>query len=91
MGKIIKTPKPVERRKKPVNIHQAKTNLSKLIVRVEKGEEVVICRAGKPVAKLVPIEPEKPPKRVWGQGEGKGFWMAPDFDTFIPPGFEEYT
>jgi prevent-host-death family protein len=39
-----------------VNIHHAKTNLSKLIFRVEAGEEVVIARDGKPVAKLVPVE-----------------------------------
>jgi prevent-host-death family protein len=37
------------------NIHDAKTNLSRLIERVEQGEEIVISRAGKPVAKLVPL------------------------------------
>lgn len=39
----------------PVNIHEAKTHLSRLIARVEAGEEIVISRAGKPVAKLLPI------------------------------------
>jgi len=39
-----------------VNVHHAKTNLSKLIVRAEAGEEVVIARAGKPVVRLVPVE-----------------------------------
>jgi prevent-host-death family protein len=39
-----------------VNIHQAKTNLSKLLARVEAGEEIVIARSGRPVARLVPVE-----------------------------------
>jgi prevent-host-death family protein len=40
---------------KTVNIHTAKTNLSSLIAEVEAGEEIVIARAGKPVARLVPV------------------------------------
>jgi prevent-host-death family protein len=40
------------------NIHEAKTNLSKLIERAERGEETIIARAGKPAARLVAIEPE---------------------------------
>jgi prevent-host-death family protein len=40
-----------------VNIHAAKTHLSKLLERVEKGETIVIARAGKPVAELVPLKP----------------------------------
>jgi prevent-host-death family protein len=46
-----------------VNVHDAKTNLSKLLARVEAGEEVVIARAGVPVARLVKAEPP-PRKRV---------------------------
>ena len=42
-----------------VNTHEAKTHLSKLLARVEQGEEIVIARAGKPVAKLVPAEAPK--------------------------------
>jgi len=61
-----------------VNVYDAKTHLSKLLDRVEQGEEIIIARAGRPVAKLVPIprrtEPRKP-----GGWEGK-VWMAPDFD-----------
>ena len=45
---------------KTVNIHQAKTQLSRLLKRVEAGEEVLLARAGKPVAKLVPISAHKP-------------------------------
>ncbi len=46
-----------------VNIHEAKTNLSKLIERVLAGEEIVIARAGKPVARLVAAVAEKAPRR----------------------------
>lgn len=48
---------------KPINIHEAKTHLSKLIERVEAGEEFVIARAGRPAARLVPLErPRRPIK-----------------------------
>jgi len=40
-----------------VNVHQAKTHLSKLLERVEAGEEIVLARNGKPVARLVPMKP----------------------------------
>jgi prevent-host-death family protein len=43
-----------------VNVHQAKTHLSRLLERVAAGEEVVIARAGRPVARLVPIDAEEP-------------------------------
>lgn len=54
-----------------VNMHEAKTQLSKLVVRVEKGEEIVITRAGKPAAKLVPVLQEKSGRRKLGGWEGK--------------------
>jgi prevent-host-death family protein len=54
-----------------VNMHEAKTHLSKLVARVEDGEEIVITRAGKPAAKLVPLPPEKTGKRKLGGWEGK--------------------
>ena len=60
------------------NIHQAKTHLSKLIERVQKGEEIVIGKAGKPVAKLVPFKEEKG-RRQLGVWKGK-VWIADDFD-----------
>lgn len=47
-----------------VNIHDAKTQLSRLIAGVEKGDEVIIARAGKPVARLVPVEAK--PRREFG-------------------------
>jgi prevent-host-death family protein len=61
-----------------VNIHEAKTHFSKLIARVLAGEEVVISKAGVPVARLVPISP-KPKVRVLGSGVGKGeVWCSED-------------
>ena len=51
-----------------VNIHEAKTHLSRLLEKVQQGEEVVIAKAGKPIAKLVKIETES--KRVLGSGIG---------------------
>jgi len=65
-----------------VNIHEAKTHLSKLLRRVTAGEEIVIARAGKPVARLVPVaEPLRP--RELGRDRGK-IWIADDFDTLDP-------
>ena len=60
------------------NIHYAKTHLSKLIERVLQGEEIVIAKAGKPVAKLVPYRADSQP-RHGGQWRGR-ISMAPDFD-----------
>ena len=61
------------------NIHQAKSQLSRLIERVLQGEEIVIGRAGKPVAKLVPyVQPYRP--RKGGQWRGR-IEMAEDFDA----------
>ena len=65
-----------------VNVHEAKTHLSKLLARVSLGEEVVIAKAGKPVARLVAIS-KKPRKRVPGIDKGK-IWMSPDFDAPLP-------
>jgi prevent-host-death family protein len=52
-----------------VNIHEAKTHLSRLLEKVQQGEEVVIAKAGKPIARIVKIEDEKP-KRQLGTGRG---------------------
>jgi prevent-host-death family protein len=61
-----------------VNIHEAKTHLSRLLERVEHGEEVVIGRAGKPIAKLVPYRVERRPRSPGGwQGQVR---IAEDFD-----------
>jgi prevent-host-death family protein len=61
-----------------VNMHEAKSSLSKLVAKVAEGEEVVIAKAGKPVAKLVKyVEPSG--RRKLGGLEGK-IWIADDFD-----------
>lgn len=57
-------------------VHQAKTNLSKLLRKAARGEEVIIARGKKPVAKLVALSTRKK-KRVPGRLKGK-IWYAPD-------------
>ena len=62
-----------------VNVHEAKTHLSRLLERVEAGEEIVVARAGRPVARLVPY-------RTRTQARLPGAWrgrvrLAPDFDA----------
>lgn len=66
-----------------VNIHEAKTHLSRLLQRVAAGEEVTIARAGKPVARLVAVEPEKRKLRPLGMDRGR-VWIADDFDAPLP-------
>ena len=51
---------------KPINIHEAKTHLSRLVERVQAGEEIVIAKAGKPAARLVPIEGARKPVKIGG-------------------------
>ena len=46
-----------------VNVHEAKTHLSRLLERVENGEEIILARAGRPIARLVPIEPHTRARR----------------------------
>lgn len=65
-----------------VNVHTAKTELSKLLARVEKGEEIVIARGTVPVARLVPIAPETK-KRVPGRFKGK-ISIGPEFFEPLP-------
>ncbi len=62
-----------------VNMHEAKSDLSQLVARAEQGEEVIIMRAGKPVARLVPIHDE----RVPGLARGR-VHLREDFDTPLP-------
>jgi len=68
-----------------VNMHQAKTSLSRLVQRALSGEEVVIARNGKPLVKLVPVTQERQP-RVPGKYKGQ-IWIAPD--CFDPMSEEE--
>ena len=61
---------------KQVNIHEAKTHLSRLLEEVAGGAEVIIAKAGKPVARLSPFQPAKPQRRLGGWLEGQ-IWEAP--------------
>ena len=68
-----------------VNVHDAKTHLSRLLERVARGEEIIIGRSGKPVAKLVPYREKREP-RTPGGWEGR-VRIAADFDE-LPPEVE---
>ena len=72
---------------KKTNLHEAKTNLSKLIDLVLKGEEIVICKAGKPVAKLVAFQGKKAPRKA-GLLKGK-IKIEKDFDV-LPESFTRH-
>jgi len=65
-----------------VNVHEAKTQLSQLLVRVSMGEEVVIAKAGKPVARLVGLG-TKPKRHAPGSAQGQ-VWVVPDFTAPLP-------
>ena len=71
-----------------VNIYDAKTNLSKLADRAAAGEEIIIAKAGKPRAKLVPYRTEK--KRRGGQNLPGITFIAEDFDAPPPPEIQKY-
>jgi len=62
-----------------VNMHEAKSQLSALVEEVLAGGEVIIARAGKPLARLVPYNERKEPRRP-GRWKGK-LWVADDFDV----------
>ena len=68
-----------------VNVHEAKTHFSKLLAQVEAGEEVIIARSGKPIARLVPFNLS--PSKEWGFAKGE-FVVPDDFDDPMPD-FEE--
>jgi prevent-host-death family protein len=61
-----------------VNLYDAKARLSELVQRAGAGEEIVIAKNGRPVARLVPIQSE--PRRAPGGWEGR-VWIASDFDA----------
>ena len=72
---------------KKANLHEAKTNLSKLVDLASKGEEIIICKAGQPVAKLIAIHPKKRTRKpgIWS---GK-VTIKKDFDV-LPPQFMKH-
>lgn len=73
-----------------LNLYEAKTHLSDLVERAAAGEEIVIAKAGTPMARLVPLpQPEKPILRKPGMWKGK-IWVADDFDDPLPPEIQKY-
>lgn len=71
-----------------VNMHEAKTHLSRLAERAAKGEEIVIARSGRPLAKLVPIGDERRPRKL-GLWKGK-VRLGPDFDDPLPAELQQH-
>ena len=64
-------------------VHEAKTNLSKLIERAERGEEIIIARGKDPVVRLVPVKPA-PNKRPLGLYKNEAFELGPEFFEPLP-------
>jgi prevent-host-death family protein len=72
---------------KTVNIHEAKTHLSRLVEAAAKGEPVIIAKAGKPLVKIVPVDAPVAPKRL---GFMRGAFTVPDdFDTMYQEDIEK--
>ena len=67
-----------------INIYEAKTHLSALVEKAALGEEIVIAKAGKPMAKLVPLEEQPLLPRKFGQNLLGITYIAPDFDAPLP-------
>jgi prevent-host-death family protein len=71
-----------------VGMHEAKSQLSRLVDLAEHGEEVIIQRSGRPVARLVALERRRPIAEAFGSMSGE-IELADDFDD-LPPGFIEH-
>lgn len=69
--------------KKTFNVAEAKAHLSELIERAAEGEEIIVARAGRPRAKIVPLEEPAAKRRVPGRRVG-GFRLRKDFDEPLP-------
>jgi prevent-host-death family protein len=67
-----------------INVHEAKTHLSRYLARVEAGETIVLCRHNRPVAELRPIAETKSTERVAGFDKGK-FTVGTEFFEPLPP------
>lgn len=73
-----------------LNLYEAKAHLSELVARAAAGEEIVIAKAGTPMARLVPLQAEERPiLRQPGGLEGK-IWVSDDFDDPLPPEIQRY-
>jgi prevent-host-death family protein len=69
---------------KPVNIYDAKTRFSQLVDKAASGEDVVVCRNGKPIVRITRLEGAQKQRLVFGVLKGK-LKIAPDFDAPLPP------
>lgn len=67
----------------PINLYDAKTHLSALVDRAAAGEEIIIAKAGTPLARLMPLEQSRPARKPGGWSTG--LWIAEDFDAPLPP------
>ena len=65
-----------------LNVHEAKTHLSRYLDRVEAGETLILCRHNRPIAVVRPIKPKKKPARVFGLDDG--FGVSPKFFEPLP-------
>lgn len=65
-----------------INLYEAKMQLSRLVERAAAGEEIVIAKGGRPLARLVPLAPRTTPRRL-GSLAGQ-VWVGPDFDDPLP-------
>lgn len=72
-----------------VNVHEAKTHLSRLLARVEAGDEVVIARRGRPIARISKVIGERPIRRP-GRDRGR-IVIGPDFDAPMPEWDPDYS
>jgi prevent-host-death family protein len=66
-----------------INLYDAKTHLSALVDRAAAGEEIIIAKAGIPLARLMPLDHPRPVRRPGGWEDGA--WIADDFDAPLPP------
>lgn len=80
----VRPPFPIMPTMRTVNVHEAKTHLSRLLEAVEAGEEVLIARAGKPVARLAPLQTSTAGRRLGGLAAR--FAVPPDWDAPLPDG-----
>ena len=67
-----------------INLYEAKSNLSRLVERAAAGEEIIIAKAGRPLARLVPLAAARTAPRPLGLLAGQGFSIADDFDAPLP-------
>ena len=65
-----------------VNIHQAKTHLSRLVDQAMEGQEIIIAKSGKPLVRLLPVAQDRPPRQP-GSMKGR-LHVPPDFDAPLP-------